>query len=140
MKFRRILGLSSRHFSLLVYCLVLVLIIRIALTFSSYRSIAGHIRLRHPANVKQRPPYLIGWAVKHSSRLVPAAHCLTQALAVQYLLARQGTQSLIRVGIAEKDDGKIEAHAWVLNDDQIVIGGSESRLSGFSSLVDLRPC
>ena len=139
MKLRRILGLGSRHFGLLVYCFGLVLTLRLALTFSSYKAIAGHIRLRHDAFGEERSPYLIAWAVKHTARLVPMAHCLTQALAVQYLLAKQGTLSLVRVGIAEKPDGKVEAHAWVLKDGQIVIGGSESRISGFKSLIDLRP-
>ena len=62
------------------------------------------------------------WAVKVASRYVPHATCLTQALAVQALLACAGRESRVEIGVA-KDSEKFEAHAWVVCGNRIVIGG-----------------
>ena len=73
------------------------------------------------------------WMSAAAARLVPYASCLTQALSGQYLLARQGNASKIRIGI-ERDTGtQLKAHAWLMSGDQIVLGGSIDR---FAHLVD----
>ena len=38
--------------------------------------------------------------------------CLTRSLALWWLLGRQGITSRLRIGI-RKENGKLEAHAWV---------------------------
>jgi hypothetical protein len=40
------------------------------------------------------------------------ANCLPQSLAIWWLLRRRGNESELRIG-ARKEDGRIEAHAWV---------------------------
>ena len=139
MNARRIVGLARRHHLVLLRAFIMVLIFRIALTFMRYRRIARYIRVRHSPGRKQLGPYIIAWAVRHAARPVPFAHCLTQALALQYLLARQGSESVIRVGMLAGGDGTIDAHAWVLHEGQVLIGGNDRSLSSYATLVDLRP-
>jgi len=65
------------------------------------------------------------WAVKVSSRYVPRATCLTQALAGQAPLARAGYESFIEIGVAKDPGQRLKAHAWVICGNQIVLGGPE---------------
>jgi hypothetical protein len=65
------------------------------------------------------------WAVKVTSRYVPGATCLTQALALQALLTQAGHESRVEIGVAKTAD-QLEAHAWVICRNQIVIGGPET--------------
>ena len=79
----------------------------------------------------------IGWAVRQSARIVPKANCLTQALAAQYLLARSGYRSQLRLGVAKDNAGRLLAHAWLLSDGKVVVGGSSRELASFTALPDL---
>ena len=62
------------------------------------------------------------WAVTVTSRLVPAATCLTQALATQVLLSRLGYPADLKIGVAKDTKGRLEAHAWVESAGTVVIG------------------
>jgi hypothetical protein len=64
----------------------------------------------------------VAWSVKIASRYVPAATCLTQALAVQGLLGRKGLPSHINVGVKKGMNGELEAHAWVEYQGRTLIG------------------
>jgi hypothetical protein len=74
------------------------------------------------------------WAVKVTSRYVPGATCLTQALALQALLAQAGHESRVEIGVA-KNANQLEAHAWVICRNHIVIGGPE--IARYSRLAAL---
>ena len=74
---------------------------------------------RDSANIEK-----IVWAVTVASRYVPAATCLTQALAGQILLAQHGEPALLQIGVAKNEAGNLEAHAWVESRGRIVIGDS----------------
>lgn len=65
----------------------------------------------------------IVWAVRAVSRCVPAATCLTQAMAAQLLLARSGHLSKVQIGVAKDDHSRFEAHAWLVHGDDILLGG-----------------
>lgn len=67
-------------------------------------------------------PERIAWAVQAASRYVPDAACLVQALAAQVLLARNGYQSDLRIGVA-LEQGVLQAHAWVESQGKVLIGG-----------------
>lgn len=71
-------------------------------------------------------PGQIVWAVKVASRYLPAATCLTQALATQLLLVRRGYPAHLRIGVAKDENGQLAAHAWVESQGRIVIGGLEN--------------
>jgi hypothetical protein len=75
------------------------------------------------------------WAVWTASRYVPAATCLTQALATQVLLGRRKQPACLRVGVAKGEDGQLQAHAWVESDGVVIIGGSESELGQYTPLL-----
>ena len=53
------------------------------------------------------------------ARLVNAAasllgnHCLPRALVLWHFLRGRGTQAEVRVGVAKRPDGSLDAHAWV---------------------------
>jgi hypothetical protein len=75
------------------------------------------------------------WAVEVTSRHVPAATCLTQALATQVLLARWGYGSTLRIGVARETGQALKAHAWVERNGEVLIGGGD--LERYTQLPDL---
>ena len=64
----------------------------------------------------------IGAAVRRSSRLVPAATCLPQALAARVMLERHAVPNELRFGVAKTSTGALEAHAWVEVDGSVIVG------------------
>jgi hypothetical protein len=117
--------------------LPIVALVRLGLSTVGY----NRIRRLVPSAAGVAPPLVlrsVSWSVRRSARLVPGASCLTQALAVQFLLARRGFQSTIKVGVRE-EGGKILAHAWLISGDTVVIGGAGTDLSAYASLTDLTP-
>jgi hypothetical protein len=76
-------------------------------------------------------------AVSRSSRLVPRASCLTQALAAQFMLARAGFRSQIRVGVAIQEESKFVAHAWLVREGRVIMGGTANEIQRYAMLVDL---
>jgi hypothetical protein len=70
-------------------------------------------------------PARIAWAVRTAARVVPGAACLAQALAAQRMLASRGRVSSVEVGVARNRAG-LEAHAWLVCEGRIVIGGEQA--------------
>jgi hypothetical protein len=64
------------------------------------------------------------WAVQVASKRIPGATCLSCALTLQRLLAKNGHESELRIGVAKDDSGFI-AHAWLTYDGQILVGGPQ---------------
>lgn len=129
--------LAARHFGLLVRSFFVLVIVRIALYVTSYHRIARHVRVKDRDANGCRPVYLIVWAVEHASKLVPRANCLTRALALQYLLGRDGHGSIMRVGVSQSSGASFEAHAWVLHDNMVIIGGTSAEIARYTPIVDL---
>lgn len=67
-----------------------------------------------------------------AARVPWRSDCLVQALAGQQWLARAGIVSKIVIGTAKCDDGGLEAHAWLHQQRQIVMGGN---ISGYQRLL-----
>jgi len=61
------------------------------------------------------------WAVRAASARIPCASCLTQSLALHYLLARSGHPSRIHIGVAKAEGGEFRAHAWVESNGRILL-------------------
>jgi hypothetical protein len=80
----------------------------------------------------------ISWSVDRAARLVPKPTCLVRAMAGQRMLAMKGYGSEIRVGVRNKADAGFEAHAWLISNDQIVLGGTSTELQRFSPLIGAR--
>ena len=85
----------------------------------------------------QAPIDRVAWAVTVAGRYVPAATCLTQALATQVLLSQHGYEACLRIGVVRGEDGQLQAHAWVESDGVVVIGGPESALERYVTLSAL---
>ncbi|RUX20249.1 lasso peptide biosynthesis B2 protein [Mesorhizobium sp. M2A.F.Ca.ET.042.01.1.1] len=127
-------SLSGREMLFLARCLAVVSVVRLALTLSSYNRVRGLItRLDARRDAGIADLRRVAWGVAAAARLVPGASCLTQALAGQYLLARQGNASNISIGIERGTGSELRAHAWLMSGNHIVLGGS---INGFTHLVD----
>jgi hypothetical protein len=116
--------------------LVIIAVVRIALTLGSHRAVLKAI----PANVMIAAPDPLVWraarAVSTMARLIPKATCLTQALALQLILAYRGYASELRIGVKHDESG-ISAHAWLLSNDRIAIGGSPQDVALYAPLTTL---
>ncbi|MBC1224364.1 lasso peptide biosynthesis B2 protein [Nostoc sp. UCD121] len=76
-----------------------------------------------PQILEQSSVDKIVWAVNVASCYTPGhVKCLARALTTQVLLNRCGYSPELRIGVAKGDKGKFEAHAWVENQGEIVIG------------------
>jgi hypothetical protein len=64
-----------------------------------------------------------------------SAQCLEQAITLWWLLGLMGIDSRIRFGIYKSGEA-VEAHAWVLYQDEIVIGEVQ-KLDDFTPLLDV---
>src|SRR5207248_5518581 len=60
----------------------------------------------------QLPPETVGRLVEIAARRVPSARCLSIAVVTAWLLARQGTPAILRIGVA-RHTTDLTAHAWV---------------------------
>ncbi|WP_246685843.1 lasso peptide biosynthesis B2 protein [Mesorhizobium sp. B2-4-6] len=130
----RLRSLSGQEMLFLARCLTVVSAVRFALTLSSYnrvRSLMTRLDAGRDASIADLRR--VAWGVAAAARLVPGASCLTQALAGQYLLARQGSASRISIGIEKGTGSELKAHAWLMSGNHIVLGGS---IKGFAHLVD----
>jgi Transglutaminase-like superfamily len=123
---RKFAALSSQDRSLLLRALFLVAVVRTGLFLLSFRAVkrltARVVRRRAAIHSAGR----CAWAVRASSRYVPGATCLTQALAAQALLAESGHDSRIEIGVTKDEHRRFRAHAWVVCGEEIVIGGAEA--------------
>ena len=109
---RRLSQLTSTDVLLLIRALLLLVTFRLALSLLPWQRLVafttGPQRLVAPRHTAGR----LEWSVRWASRLVPRATCLTQALALNHLLRRDGQGSVLRIGVAN-DGGQFAAHAWV---------------------------
>ena len=67
----------------------------------------------------------IARAVTRAARVVPRATCLVQALAGDWLCARARVPVALEFGVSRGPRG-IEAHAWLVSGDRIILGGAEA--------------
>src|SRR4051812_653050 len=98
--------------------------VRIALWVLPSRRLARFITVRRDLPALLPSPERLEWTVRVASRVVPYATCLTQALALQRVLARHGYRSVVQVGVCNIG-GQFLAHAWVEHQGQTLLGTSE---------------
>jgi hypothetical protein len=130
---------ADRH--LLITAMVLVGTVRVGLWLLPFR-VMRHLlaRLAQKNSELQRGALVsigrVVWAVTVASRYVPAATCLTQALATQVLLCRRGFAAKVHIGVAWGEMKEFRAHAWVEYQGRVLVGGSEA-VSHFTPLLSL---
>jgi hypothetical protein len=74
----------------------------------------------------------ITWTIPRAARIVPwRSDCLVQAQAAQNWFKRYGIQSEIQLGARTLPDGRMEAHAWLVCEGEIVTGGDITSFTPF---------
>jgi hypothetical protein len=127
-------GFSRSLFSdhrLILEALVLVCAFRTALWILPFHTIRSLVAERtKPVNGQTINDLVLikrlASSVKRTSKYVPAASCLTQALATLVLLGRYGQTGVLRIGVAKTAKGEFKAHSWVECNNQVVIGKTRS--------------
>lgn len=72
--------------------------------------------------------------VRLSARLPFDIKCLQRALAALLMLRWRGVRTVIRLGVRKKA-GTIDAHAWLMLGDLVLLGGQES--ADFTPIADI---
>jgi hypothetical protein len=120
--------------------LVVVAVTRVALTCFSLavlrqRMLPAAPPTRYdPAEVRR-----VALSVRIASCFIPFASCLTQAQSCQILLARRGIASTLCLGVRENGRGGAGAHAWLVCQRRLVLGGAPERIVAFRLLAELGP-
>lgn len=83
------------------------------------------------------PTHQLSWAVRAAARHIPRATCLTQALAMQRLLAFAGRSADLQIGVAKDARSGFEAHAWVECEGDIVVGNN-AKLRLYAPMLTIR--
>ena len=136
----KLLRLSPTDLRLLLVSFFLVVAVRLGLwvlPFRTLRRLLAKMKRTSVIGPEADRSFIkkAAWAVEVTSRYVPAASCLTQALATLVILGRIGQPACLRIGVAKTDEGKLQAHAWVESEGQILIG----RLDNLSHYRILSP-
>lgn len=137
-KLSKFATLSGRDRWFLLACIGVVLVVRLGLTLTSYRLVSRWLVSRSAYDVADASELArISLLVPIAARRIPHATCLTQALAGKILLGWRGKRSTIRIGVRPDGEGGLDAHAWLLSGEAIVLGGTLRSLGRYAQLVDL---
>jgi hypothetical protein len=135
-RLRRLAELPAAERWLLAEAALAVLVVRVGLWLVSFRRLCSWLdRLSTWQARTHFPPERIAWAVIGVSYYIPAASCLTQALAAKALLARRGVAARLRIGVAKDAQQTLAAHAWLEVAGHALIGGAI--LQEYTPLPDL---
>ena len=132
---KRFLRLSKRGRLLLFQAAISIFLIRLSLTLLSLRNVH---RLAVAIGWRSDEPFSadrIVCAVRSAARFVPGSTCLVQALVAQSLLAPHGYNPLLTIGVAKNECNQFEAHAWVVCENEVLIGGRQ--MGNYTALLKL---
>jgi len=124
---------------LLLRTVLLVGAIRTALWLVPFRRARQFMRAckRLPLRVPEEMPVSrLVWAVHAASRRIPMASCLTQSLALQFLLIRAGRSSQLHLGVKKDPQTGFQAHAWVEHGGCTLLS-TPSEIVGYSPILAL---
>lgn len=125
--------LSAREWTTLLSAVPVVLMVRLGLSTLKFKPLVDRLRT-YAARLSGGPAteeevHRLAWAVNAiGGRLLGSRPCLTQALALQFLLWRRRVDTELRIGVDKDDDGQLLAHAWVVRDGRVLIGGHLSEM------------
>jgi hypothetical protein len=122
--------MSSRERRLLLGGAAMVACVRILLWILPFKRlvwIVDRTALRSarvaPVRLPEDTMVTIVWGVTTAARYVPGATCLAQALAAQWVFARFGHPTQLRIGVAKGNGKPLLAHAWLESEGRVVVGG-----------------
>ena len=136
---RTFASLPPTERGLILRTLPLVAAIRVALSVAPLRRVrqmTGACERLHFSIPSDLPVSRLEWAVRAASRRVPMASCLTQALALQFLLASSGRASEIHIGVRKDAKAGFQSHAWVECEGRMLLS-TPSEIAAYSRLLAL---
>jgi len=99
---------------------------RLAVALLPFRILA-RLTCSHRGRCSLATARRVSSAIRRLARMPGAwAHCLPQALAAHWMLARRGVASTICLGVSTRTGPGFAAHAWLLVDGITVLGGESS--------------
>jgi hypothetical protein len=121
---RELARCSRAERRMLARAAVAVPLVRLALSLlpfrTVHRAVARAVRRGRRADGVSADRVI--WGVRAVAARVPAATCLTQALAASVLLSRYGHEATLRVGVARDAGGHLRAHAWLESHGEMILG------------------
>lgn len=125
-RLHKLASLSPVERVLLVRAGILVAVVRALLWVAPWRRVEAILRgrsrnLPSTAYLSKFSPDRLAWAVRTSSRVVPAATCLTQAVALQWLLKNTGRVCCVCIGVTKDANHRFHAHAWVEHEGGVLL-------------------
>lgn len=114
---------------------IAILFFRVAIALLGFR----RINALFPAHYRPAPDAFairVAAAVYSASRDVPGATCLIEASAARALFACRGYAATMRIGVRKGADGRLEAHAWLLSRDRIIMGSGADAFDGYRPIAD----
>jgi hypothetical protein len=137
---RKFLGLTPVERRVLLKATFLLTVIQLALGRVPFTTLRRLVTgdAANGGRAPDRPGFAdtVVWAVTAASRRVPGrTTCLSQALTVQALLARNGYPSRLQVGVVRGKQGAVEGHAWVECEGRVLIGGTPAEVGNFTPLA-----
>jgi hypothetical protein len=136
----KFLRLSSLEKRILIQVAFLLGAIKLGLMLLPFRTVR---RLLHgPGEEPITGPHegdyqrQVVWATTVAGRyLLGDGACLTQALAVEWLLRRRGIPAYLHMGVLKDEAQRLRAHAWVENNGTVVIGDLGTELSKYKPIA-----
>jgi len=132
-KLHKFIDLSWTDRFYLARVAILVGLIRVGLILLPFKTLKRAIdrtsgrRLGKDSEVSTEFVDRVVWAVRAVARnTLGDKPCLVQALATKWLLGRAGSDSTLRIGVRKGAGEELLAHAWLIHDGDIVIGGRSS--------------
>lgn len=127
-KARSFLRRSPFERGLLLKAWILLAMVRLGLLLIPFRAMHRLVsRVKTGKAVPEKPgerlSVQVALAVQGASRYLPGkTTCLPQALVAALMLKRLGSTAHLRIGVARGEGGEFQAHAWVEDQGQVVIG------------------
>ncbi|KAF5046253.1 Transglutaminase-like superfamily protein [anaerobic digester metagenome] len=120
------LQLPNREKLVAIESLLWVIWIRIMIWVLPFASVQRRVQKRG-GNLHSIPKisiHRLRTMIMVAARYVPRATCLVQALSGYILFSKYGYHPTIKIGVLT-DNGEFEAHAWLEQDEKVVLGESE---------------
>jgi Transglutaminase-like superfamily len=116
---------------------ILLWLVRLALWLLGYNRMTRRLTLAaHRPAPPARLALRVAESIRLASRLTVRPTCLVQAVAAKWLLVLRGYSAQVHIGV-RKGNGAFEAHAWLVSDNRIVLGGDWESLSSYRPLMEL---
>ncbi len=126
-RLRKFLAVPRTDQLMLLKAVVVLGAVRLTLRFAKFPVADRLFRIsrRHSSTAVALAPEALAWSVATAGRIVPAGgHCLSQAMALQILMARQGMHATIRYGVQQIPGVPLAAHAWLEYQGRLLIGAN----------------